>query len=284
MPEENIVKQETASARPSAEGSAEEEWLPTKEATKLAGASARTLRRRADAGVIRRTSVHGIFGVETHYSKEDVIKFKEELRHGAQGFADAIAEAKIRVAQGRGAEAAGGDKGGQFLAEANKSLDRSITKLSEPFFKLVDTLERGFDRFLHLQEQAASSQDRMIEIEINRDRQRREKREEAKKSAKIKKVKGFILLFLIVCLFGFVTWLGYHSYKRLTNYYNERYNELSGHYKDRLSLKKKETNALGWAYGQALLKHEKKVGELEDKIEELETQASTQKGGRSGKR
>lgn len=223
MPEDNVINQEVTSAGPTAGGSADEEWIPTKEATKIAGASARTLKRRADAGVIRRSSAYGQFGLQGLYKKEDLLKFKELLRQRADGLAEAVADAKIKVAEAKSAELAGGDKGGHFLAEINKTLDQALGRLTEPFFRLSNTIEAGLDRLLESQEQAREYQKRtvdfqehIIKIEASRDKERREEKEEAKKRTKeeVLKTRVIIISYVIVTLgalgfFGYFFWLIY---------------------------------------------------------------------------
>lgn len=181
MPEEEIVNQETISAEPSAGGSAEEELLPTSEASKLAGTSARTLKRRADLGRLRRTSVHTQFGIESRYYKKEIEKLRQELHQkSAEVVAEVSAELKGRHADGAEVPVAGGDRkvrSGAELADVTKVIDQKIDKITAPFLKLANTLEGGFDKLLDFQE-------RLMEIETNRDRERREDREEARKRAK----------------------------------------------------------------------------------------------------
>jgi len=223
MPEDNVINQEATSAEPTAGGSAGEEWIATKEATKIAGASARTLKRRADAGVLRRSSAYGQFGPQSLYNKEDLLKLKELLRQRADGLAEAVADVKIGVAEAKAAEAAGGDKGGHFLAEVNKTLDQTLSRLTEPFFKLSNTLEAGLDKLLESQEQTteyqkqtAGFQKRLIEIEVNRDKERQEEREGVKKKAKEDRLKTRVIIISYVILtlgtlgfFGYLFWLIY---------------------------------------------------------------------------
>lgn len=180
MPEEEIINQETTSAGPSAGGSAEDELLPTSEAAKLAGTSARTLKRRADLGMLRRTSIHTQFGVETRYYKRELEKLRQEIRwKSAEVVAEVNAEVGGRRAEGAEVPVAGGDtkvRSGAELAEVSRIIDQKIDKITAPFLKLANTLETGFDKLLDLQE-------RIMEIETDRDRERREDREEARKRA-----------------------------------------------------------------------------------------------------
>lgn len=216
MPEDNVINQEVTSAGPMAGGSADEEWIATKEATKIAGASARTLKRRADAGVLRRSSAYCQFGLQRLYQKEDLLKLKELLRQRADGLADAVAEAKIEVAEAKSADLAGGDKGGHFLAEVNKTLDQALGRLTEPFFKLTNTLETGFDKLLETQERTVDFQERIIEIEVNRDKERQEEKEEGKKRLQEERFKTRVIIISYVILtigalgfFGYLFWLIY---------------------------------------------------------------------------
>lgn len=202
MPEEDILKEE----EPSAEGSAQEEWLSTAEATKLVGASARTLKRRADAGALRRSSVYSKFGLEARYNKEDILKLKEELHQRAKGLAEAIAEARAEDAEGKSADPAGGDRGSRALAEASRIFDQKIAKLTEPFFRLADTLETGFDKLLHFQE-------RMVDIETARDRERKEERGEEEKRRREERVKNKVITISYIlatvaalAFFGYLFW------------------------------------------------------------------------------
>jgi len=207
MPEEMLQNQE----KPSAEPSAEEEWLSSAEATKLVGVSARTLKRRADLGILRRTSVHSQFGIENHYNKEDILKLKKELRQSAEGLAEVIAEGRGRRAEGADLLFAGGDTAIKRLAEADKIVDQKIAKLTEPFFKLANTLEMGFDKLLHYQEQ-------IIEIETKRDQDRQKEKEEIKKGIKEEKLKTRVIItsYIFVTLMalgilGYSFWLLYNS-------------------------------------------------------------------------
>ena len=209
MPEEMLQNQEKSSAEGSAETSAQEEWLSSAEAIKLVGVSARTLKRRADLGILRRTSVHSQFGIENHYNKEDILKLKKELRRSAEGLAEAIARGKGWRAEGADQLSAGGDTALRALAEVDKIVDQKIVKLTEPFFKLANTLETGFDKLLHYQEQ-------MIEIETNRDRERQKEKEEIKKRAREEKLKARVVIIsyifatlMALGIFGYSFWLLY---------------------------------------------------------------------------
>ena len=64
MPDESIIKQNGGSAVPPAGGRLEE-TIPTSEAAKIVGVSARTLKRRAERGELRRSSIYTQFGLET---------------------------------------------------------------------------------------------------------------------------------------------------------------------------------------------------------------------------
>lgn len=223
MQEENIINQDTTSAEPSAEGSAKEEWLPTKEAAKLVGTSARTLKRRADLGTLRRTSIHTQFGIETRYNIRELEKLKQDLHQKSAEAAEAIAEVNAelrgRHAEGADLHLAGGDTRSRSLAEVaevTKIIDQKIAKITDPFFKLAAALETGFERLLHFQELTAKSQARMIEIEVNRDLEKQKEREEAKKKVGETRIKtritiiGYItVIFTALGVLGYLFWLIY---------------------------------------------------------------------------
>lgn len=209
MPEENLINQKT----PSAEGSAEEELLPTSEASKLAGVSARTLKRRADLGILHRTSVHTQFGIETRYYKRELEKLRQEVRQKrAEVVAEVTAELKGRRAEDADPLVAGGDtklRSVADLAEVSRVVDQKITKITEPFFKLARTLETGFDKLLGFQE-------KILEIETNRDQEKRQEKEEVKKRTKEERFKTRIIIasyiivtFGVLAIFGYLLWLMY---------------------------------------------------------------------------
>ena len=213
MAEEDLINQGIASAGPSAEGSAEDELLATSEASKLAEVSARTLKRRADLGMLRRTSVHTQFGIETRYFKKEIEKLRQEmLQKSAEVVAEVNAELKGRRAEGAELQVAGGDmklRSAADLAEVSKIIDQKISKVTEPFFRLADALETGFDKLL-------SFQQRMIDIEINRDEERKQGKEaalkakEQEKQANLVRLVCYLIATLVFC--GFVvytTWMLY---------------------------------------------------------------------------
>lgn len=213
MPEENIINQETSSAEPSAGGSAEDELLSSSEASKLIGVSARTLKRRADLGILRRTSVHTQFGVETRYYKRELEKLRQEARQNRAGVvAEVTAELKGRRAEGADPLVAGGDtrlRSAADLAEVSRVIDQKIDKIVEPFFKLSDTLEAGFDKLLGFQK-------RIIEIETNRDQEKQQEKEEVKKRTKEERFKTRVIIisyiivtFGVLAIFGYLFWLMY---------------------------------------------------------------------------
>ena len=213
MPEKDLIKEAATSAEPSAGGSAEEELLSTSEASKLTGVSARTLKRRADLGTLRRTSVHTQFGIENRFYKKEIEKLKQEMfQKSAEVIAEVNAELKGRRAEGADLQVAGGDTKSRSvaeLAEVTKVIDQKITKLTEPFFKLASTLETNFDKLLGLQE-------RMIEIETNRDRERGEEREVVIKAKKQERHTNLVRLIcylitsIVFCGFtGYVVWKMY---------------------------------------------------------------------------
>lgn len=220
MAEENLTKQETTSAEPSARGSAEDEWVPTKDAIKIAGTSARTLKRRADLGTLRRTSVHTSFGIENRYYIKELEKIKQELsQKAAEVVAEVSAELKGRRAEGADLLSAGGDtkqRSVAELAEVSKVMDQKIAKITEPFFKLASTLETGFEKLLHFQEQTAKSQALMIEIEDNRDREREKQKESANKRIKSELLRDRVttICYIVATLailgaFGCLVWMMY---------------------------------------------------------------------------
>lgn len=217
MPDEELINQELTSAGPSAQGSAEDELLPTSEASKLAGTSARTLKRRADLGMLRRTSVHTQFGVEKRYYKKELEKLRQEMQQKsaevvAEVVAEVDAELKGRRADGAELQVAGGDtklRSVADLAEVSKVIDQKISKATEPFFRLADSLETGFDKLLCFQQ-------RMIDIEINRDEERKQEKEailkakEQEKQANLARLVCYLIATLVFC--GFVvytTWMLY---------------------------------------------------------------------------
>lgn len=278
MPENDVLNEERTSADPSAGGSAEEKWLPTKEASRLAGTSARTLKRRADLGTLRRTSVHTQFGVESHYFKEDIIKIKNELRQAAEGFADGIAEVNAELegrhadgADDKNADRAGGDKGLLSLAdpaEANRVLAKSLTKLTEPFFRLTNTLETGFDRFLHLQEDAVRSQERMHKEIVE------ERRVAEKNSQRATWTRSLMWLLFSAVVVGLVALGVYYGYTRISKYYAEE-----------LNLREKEISVWSGVYNGLLEQHQRELKKKELEIEELRKrdesreEVSTEEGG-----
>ena len=210
MPEKDLIKEAITSAEPSAGGSAEEELLSTAEASKIVGVSARTLKRRADLGTLRRSSVHTQFGIETRYYKKEIEEFKQKmLKKSAEAIAEVNAELNGRRADGAGLQVAGGDKQSRSvaeLAEVTKVIDQKIAKITEPLFKLANTLETKFDRLLGLQE-------RIIEIEANRDREEEKEREvtlrakEQERRTNLVKLICYLILSIVVCGFmGFMIW------------------------------------------------------------------------------
>jgi len=213
MPEEKLMNREIIPATPSAEGSAEEELLSTAEASKIAGVSARTLKRRADLGSLRRSSVHTQFGTETRYYKKEIEEFKQKmLKKSAEVVAEVNAELKGRRADDADPHFAGGDKQERSvaeLAEVTRVVDQKITKIIEPFFKIAGTLETNFDRLLSLQE-------RMIKIETSRDRGKEQEREafiKAKEQEKrTNQVKLICYLITTITFYGFIGYMAWKIY------------------------------------------------------------------------
>lgn len=272
MPGEEVLRQEGASAEPSAVGSAEEKLLPTREASKLAGTSARTLKRRADLGTLRRTSVHTQFGIEVRYFKEDIIKFKNELRQAAEDLADGVADVNAKLdgrhvdgAEGKSAERAGGDKGSLSLADpadVNRAFARSLAKLTEPFFKLTDTLETGFDRFLHLQEEAVKSQERLQKQLAE------EAREIGKRDRRTAWIRSFMWLFFSALVVGLLAAGAYYGYMRVTGYYEEG-----------LNLREKEIGIWNGVYDGLLEQHQRELKRKELEIKELKEEVKSLEEG-----
>lgn len=216
------------SAIPSAGGSADDELIPTTEAAKVAGTSARTLKRRADLGTLRRTSVHTPFGIENRYYKRDLEKLRREIRQrraevaeaSAEASAEVIAELRGRRAEGADPHRAGGDTRSLSVAEGAevaKILDQKISKITEPFYKLANTLELGFSRLMdfHKQtyEQTMKFQNTMIKIETSRDRQKQKERGEAERKEREERRKNRALVIayivttiIIVGVFGYMFW------------------------------------------------------------------------------
>ena len=207
MPEEHHLSQEI----PPAEGSATDEWVPTKEAAKLVGASARTLKRRADLGNLRRTSVHTPFGVENRYNKKELEKLKRELfKRGAEVIAEGLAELGGRRADGAEGQVAGGDTRALSVAdhaEVSKMLDQKITKITEPFFKLIKTLETGFGGITRIEERTAKFQERMIRIETARDREQQEDREGERLKVRVIIICYALATLAALGMFGYLFWL-----------------------------------------------------------------------------
>jgi len=224
MPEKDLIKEETTSAKPSAEGSAEEELLSTSEASKLTGASARTLKRRADLGTLCRTSVHTQFGIESRYYKRELLKLIEETRRKrAEMVAEVNAEVKGRHASGADLQVAGGDKqlhSVAELADVTRLIDQKIAKITEPLLKMANAFETGFEKLLCFQEQATQFQTQMIKIEADRDREKARERgerqqgrkatikaKEQERRANLVRLICYLILSIVFCGFvGFMIW------------------------------------------------------------------------------
>lgn len=214
MPEKDLIKEAITSAEPSAGGSAEKELLSTSEASKIVGVSARTLKRRADLGNLRRSSVHTQFGIETRYYKKEIEEFKQKmLKKSTEVVAEVNAELKGRRADGADLTVAGGDKQLRSVAElteVTKVIDQKIAKITEPLFKLSNTLETKFDRLLGLQE-------RMIEIEANRDREEGQEREATLKAKKQERRTNLVrLICYLITSIVFCGFVGYMAWKMYT--------------------------------------------------------------------
>ena len=141
MQDKETLKEKSPLVDPPAGGSA----LSTSEAVTFTGISARSLKRRADKGLLHRTTRHTRFGLESRYLKSELEKLKQARR--------AMPAYPAGVPPARG--------------------------VKPPAIADLAPIVAGFSKFLdqqaHYQGQRIEIEGKRLEIETNKSRQEREK-------------------------------------------------------------------------------------------------------------